>query len=183
MRPHAGFVLMTERYEPSRPLPPYTYIPGRTPHPKSDPLGHSYDAAEPQLSPLDANRLDASPDFGYAVDLFHAGYYWEAHEFWESLWHAVGRRGATASALKGLIRLAAAGVKVREGNAAGIASHLVRAAELLEEACSGGTAMIGRLDLSEVATATRKLDPCGLVAANDDDVAPRAVWRLQLVLK
>ena len=53
--------------------------------------------------------------FRRAIELFNAGYYWEAHEVWEELWHVEGRRGPTAELLKALIKLAAAGVKVREG--------------------------------------------------------------------
>ena len=60
----------------------------------------------------------ASPMFRRGVALFNAGYYWEAHEAWEGLWHAYGRRGPTADVLKALIKLAAAGVKVREGQRA-----------------------------------------------------------------
>jgi hypothetical protein len=49
---------------------------------------------------------------GYA--LFAAGYYWEAHEDWETLWNAVGRQGPMADLLKVLIQIAAAGVKRRQ---------------------------------------------------------------------
>ena len=62
------------------------------------------------------------------VELFNAGYYWEAHEVWEELWHAEGRRGPTADVLKALIKLAAAGVKVREGRENGVRTHCRRAA-------------------------------------------------------
>jgi hypothetical protein len=65
--------------------------------------------------------------------LFNHGFYWEAHEAWESLWHAVGRQGPVAAWLKALIKLAAAGVKAREGNPAGVARHATRALELLAE--------------------------------------------------
>jgi predicted metal-dependent hydrolase len=64
------------------------------------------------------------------MDLFNHGYYWEAHEVWEGLWHACGRRGEAADFLKGLIHLAAAGVKVREGVPRGVNSHATRAAKL-----------------------------------------------------
>ena len=109
-----------------RPLPPYTHIPGVTPHPISDPAGHSY--AEPkllagllereqtELAPLTWVNLPLHPEFEWAARLFNAGYYWEAHEAWESLWHMAGRVGPLADFLKGLIKLAAAGVKLREHN-------------------------------------------------------------------
>jgi predicted metal-dependent hydrolase len=64
------------------------------------------------------------------LDLFNHGYYWEAHEVWESLWHACARRGRSADFLKGLIKLAAAGVKVREGRRRGVVDHARAAAEL-----------------------------------------------------
>ena len=66
----------------------------------------------------------------YGLDLFNHGYYWEAHEVWEQIWHAAGRTGPVGSFIKGLIKLAAAGVKVREGRPGGVRSHARRAAEL-----------------------------------------------------
>ncbi|MCE9547464.1 MAG: DUF309 domain-containing protein [Planctomycetia bacterium] len=69
-------------------------------------------------------------DYLHAIDLWNHGYYWEAHEAWEGLWHAVGRHGLLADFFKGLIKLAAVGVKVRERRPAGGARHARRAAEL-----------------------------------------------------
>ena len=66
--------------------------------------------------------------------LFNAGYYWEAHDAWESLWHAHGRRGVVADVIKALIKLAAAGVKAREGHEHGVRIHAGRAAEFVESA-------------------------------------------------
>src|SRR5438128_10071370 len=48
----------------------------------------------------------------------------------ESLWMACGRKGIVADFLKGLIKLAAAGVKALEGKPEGVKSHSGRAAEL-----------------------------------------------------
>ncbi len=123
-----------------RPLPPYTHIPGVTPHPISDPAGHSY-GLHPSIAvdtaaadaPLIWENLIEHPEFQWAVTLFNAGYYWESHEAWESLWHQAGRTGLLADYLKGLIKLAAAGVKLREHNLAGFERHARRAQELLME--------------------------------------------------
>ena len=208
-----------------RELPPYTHIPGVTPHPLRDPAGHSYreadaseavtsgsirqmaiscplspasdihptggqfagerdgvrgpqlslkpphpgplphsgvhsasspdcggegaetteyrhsanapDTSPPPLTPLTWAELPAYPEFQWAVRLFNAGYYWEAHEAWESLWHAAGRSGAVADFLKGLIKLAAAGVKLREHNLVGVERHARRALELFREVQHG----------------------------------------------
>jgi len=105
-------------------------VPGLFPHPTSDERGHSFGRKEPPPQPLDEATYRDNETYLYAIDLFNHGYYWEAHEEWESLWHAAGRRGATADFLKGLIKLAAAGVKAREGRPAGVRQHAQRADEL-----------------------------------------------------
>ncbi len=93
----------------------------------------------------------------YGVRLFDAGYYWESHEAWEGLWHAAGRRGATAELLKGLIKLAAAGVKVREGQEHGIRTHAARAAESFAASRTlGGVGQLG-LDLDILIQHARSL--------------------------
>lgn len=104
------------RLLPHVPLPPYGYVPGLNPRPEG----------EAEIPPEDR--------FAWGVDLFHNGYYWEAHEAWEGCWHAAGRRGPVADRLKGLIRLAAAGVKVRQRQPDGVASHAAGAAALFRRA-------------------------------------------------
>ena len=66
----------------------------------------------------------------WAIDLFNHGYYWEAHEAWEAIWIALGRRGAQADFIKALIKLTAAGVKLRQRRPRGAVRHARRAAEL-----------------------------------------------------
>ena len=131
-------------------LPPYTYVPGGPwPHPARSPRGHSWGRQQEDAAPIVADQWQASPAYLRGVELFNQGYYWEAHECWESLWHAHGRRGPTAELLQGLIKLAAAGVKVREGRAAGVRLHATKAARLLEKSRSGaGPYQLG-LDLHE----------------------------------
>lgn len=118
------------RYAPEMPMPPYTYVPGRSPHPTSDPGGHSFGKPVMQPELFQPDDWRRSTLYLYAVDLFNHGYYWEAHEAWETLWHASGRTGFVPDFFKGLIKLAAAGVKAREGIAAGVSNHARRAAEL-----------------------------------------------------
>jgi hypothetical protein len=113
-----------------QPLPPYSYVPSATPHPVSDPRGHMHGIPHATVPPLDPAAWRDSASYLDAVDLFNHGYYWEAHESWESLWHAAGRRGPIADWLKALIKLAAAAVKAREGNPAGVVRHAERAATL-----------------------------------------------------
>ena len=121
------------RFAPDQPLPPYSYVPRRFPHPVSDPQGHSFGADPPPAELLDPDRWQICRAYLYGVDLFNHGYYWEAHEAWEGLWLACGRTGPTGWFLKGLIKLAAAGVKARELTPRGMQSHARRAAELFQQ--------------------------------------------------
>jgi hypothetical protein len=120
------------RLAPEFPLPPYAYVTGRFPHPTRDRAGHSHGHAPPAPAPLVPERWRDSREYLFGCDLFNHGYYWEAHETWEGLWQAAGRKGVTADFLKGLIKLAAAGVKAREGRPQGVRRHAKRAIELLE---------------------------------------------------
>src|SRR5438876_1152114 len=85
-----------------------------TPRPLNDPGAHSHGQANdpPAVEPP---RWRESRAYLRGLDLFNAGYFWEAHEVWEGLWKAAGRRGETADFLKGLIQLAVAGLKQRQG--------------------------------------------------------------------
>src|SRR6516165_8641523 len=94
------------RLVPERPLPPYTFVPGRAPHPVSDPAGHSHGAAPPAAAPLDPERWHTDKTYLYGIDLFNAGCFWESHAAWEALWLGCGRHGRVAYFLKGLIQLA-----------------------------------------------------------------------------
>lgn len=114
------------------PFPSYTYVPGKTPHPVRDPDGHSFGANEPHVDEFDADRWQECEAFLFGIDLFNGGFYWESHEQWEAVWHAVGRKGAVADFLKGLIKLSAAGVKMLEQREVGVQRHAARAVELFE---------------------------------------------------
>jgi uncharacterized protein len=123
----------TDRLVPDYPFPAYAYVPGQFPHPVSDPAGHSFGAQSETVDAVDPPDWRQSRPYLIGIDLFNCGYYWEAHETWEGLWHACGRRGITATFLKGLIKLAAAGVKRRERRSPGMTSHPRRAREHFEE--------------------------------------------------
>lgn len=105
-------------------LPPYTYVPGHAPHPVSDPKGHMRHTRLPETWSQHQHLL-------WGKRLFENGFYWEAHEAWEHVWLDLGRTSGEALTTKGLIKLAASGVKCREGNVAGAIRHALRAAELL----------------------------------------------------
>lgn len=161
----------SNRYAPALLLPPYSYVPGHgLPHPVNDPAGHLHAAREtahePPIPPearadlpadpptrrrTIAALLTADPRWLFALDLFNGGFYWEAHEAWEGFWHALGRTSREAEFVQGLIHLAAAAVKIREGKPAGVTSHATRGRELMgqpgpserDDAGSGTGAALG----------------------------------------
>jgi hypothetical protein len=145
------------RLLPDQPLPPYTFVPdGEQPHPVRDPRGHSFRKPVEGATPPSQENWANCRAYLYGLDLFNAGYYWEAHEVWESLWHVAGRSSAVGQFLKGLIKLAAAGVKVRQGVSAGVRSHAQRAAALMQElAQTHGPRFLG-LDLEELMRIARR---------------------------
>jgi hypothetical protein len=101
------------RYAPARPFPPYAYLPGRDPHPTGDPRGHSSASApEPPADYFAPDDWRRNHDYLYGVDLYNAGYLWEAHEAWEGLWHEAKHDRLQAPFLQGLIQCAAAALKV-----------------------------------------------------------------------
>ena len=160
-------------------MPPYSYVPGLAPHPMSDPRGHLFGKVEPAAEELTHSSFAENETYLYAIDLFNHGYYWEAHEEWERLWHVAGRQGATADFLKGLIKLAAAGVKLREGRAAGVEQHAKRGAELLLAASTKGreleSVMFG-LRIAEVREVALRLAASAAAAVEDGKpTAARAI--------
>lgn len=118
------------RLAPDRPLPPYAYLPGRTPHPTRDAEGHSYGVKHDVPEPPEPRAWRACGDYLYGIDLFNHRFYWEAHEAWEGLWVASGRRGLTATYLQALINLAAAGFKAQWGSAPGMRANAETALRL-----------------------------------------------------
>ena len=146
------------RFVPDEPLPPYSYVSGHFPHPTRDPGGHSFGLPMHAAPAVDTNTWRQSHGYLLGCDLFNHGYYWEAHETWEALWKACGQRGPAADLLKGLIKLAAAGVKAREGRPAGVARHAARAAELFTavQSAVGNQPYFG-MSLSDLRNTARRL--------------------------
>lgn len=116
----------TARYWPDAPFPSYAYVPGRTPHPQRDTGGHGVQLDPADIVPVNPAEWRTCAAFCYGVDLFNAGYPWEAHEAWEDLWRGYPDGAIAAAMLAGLIKLAAAGVKARVGNATGVARTLAK---------------------------------------------------------
>jgi len=125
-----------------RPRPPYRYQPGgNEPHPSEHPAGYLHgvaDAAEALLTP---DRWREQGDYLFGIDLFNEGYYWQAHEAWEGLWHQAS--GAQRSFLQALILTAAARLQAEIGRAEGARKLCRRANRRLDEMARGAAAERG----------------------------------------
>ena len=172
-----------QRFLPAVPLPPYTFVPGRNPHPVSDPAGHMHGKTPERPAGPDPERWQECTAYLRGVDLFNYGYYWEAHEAWESLWRACGSKGPTADFLRGLIKLAAAGVKVREGVPRGVASHARRAAAIFRDAarCGGEDARLFGLRVGDLIAYAAAVEAKAPSAIGDHDAGVKAVFPFALV--
>ena len=95
----------------TQPFPFYRFVPGRTPHPRRDHRGHSYGQPEPKPAPFPAALWQTSEDYFYGIDLYNFAYWWESHEVFEGLWHAVGHNTEQGNFFLALIQLAAANLK------------------------------------------------------------------------
>lgn len=100
---------------PQLPLPPYRYLPGKNLHPGE---GHLPDMGDKA--------------YAYGVDLYHAGFFFEAHEAWESLWLLLPKSDFKRTFLLGLIQNAAAQLKLATGQWAPARTLSRRALHYLE---------------------------------------------------
>ena len=126
------------RLLPSAELPAYTFVPGTdTPHPYRDPRGHSHGRRPSKTTkPLEAENWAENRSYLMAIDLFNCGYYWESHEEWERLWRSSGADTTVGRFLKGLVKLSAAGMKVREHSIHGVRRHAASAGEVFADSAA-----------------------------------------------
>ena len=174
MNKHNTSIGRPTRLFPNRPLPPYSYVSRHFPHPTREVGGHSYGCEEPKISIDYESQWQVCDPYRWGIDLFNCGYYWEAHESWEAVWHGAGRRGPIADFCKALIKLAAAGVKAREGRVNGVRQHAKRAKQLLESVAAridGGARFMGLSIPTMIEYAERLVDnPDAVINQNDAPV-------------
>ena len=138
--------------QPDRPLPPYPYTPGTHPHPTRHPDGHSFHHTEPEPVLPDPDAWGVDPDHRHACDLFNNGYYWEAHEAWEHLWHLTEKASPEWHALRGLIQAAAYRLKRAMGHKRAADVLLAKATANLQ-AATRDRPMVLALDCARLARA------------------------------
>lgn len=122
------------RLLPTAELPDYTFIPGADlPHPIRDPKGHSYGRKGRTSKPLTPENWAENRNFLLAIDYFNHGYYWEANDEFDRLLRASEADSPAGRFLKGLVKMAAAGLKVREHSIHGVRRHAASAGEVFAD--------------------------------------------------
>ncbi|MCG3138605.1 MAG: hypothetical protein HJJLKODD_02470 [Phycisphaerae bacterium] len=110
-------------------FPPYTYIPGQSPHPITDPQGHSHrppDTHPPAKCYFFPHQWTRCDDYLYGCDLYNHGYWWEAHEAWEAQWQLCDKSALHGQFLQTLIQVAAAHLQLYLGKLDGVHRTLAR---------------------------------------------------------
>lgn len=118
------------RHGPAEDFPPYRFVPGHSHHPVTHPEGHRYGLGAPAAPPPDT-PWQANAPYGRGFDLYHAGYYWEAHEYWEAVWQS-GLSGPERALCQALILTAAAQLKNLTGRTRGVYLLTTKALKRLE---------------------------------------------------
>jgi hypothetical protein len=94
-----------------RAFPSYRYVPGRSPHPRRDPRGHGFGAAETPPERFAPDDWRSCETFLYGIDLYNFAFFWECHEQLEGLLAEAGRESQSGRLLRGLIQAAASHLK------------------------------------------------------------------------
>jgi hypothetical protein len=122
------------RLLPAADLPRYTHVPSSgTPHPYRDPRGHSFNRKPSTPKQLTEENWAECRSYLVGLDLFNLGFYWEAHDEWDRLWRQSGPDSIVGKFLKGLVKIAAAGIKVREESIHGVRRHAASAGEVFAD--------------------------------------------------
>lgn len=108
---------------PERDFPVYRYVRGLNPHPTRDERGHSYGTQDEAHIFRAGNRWRENEDYLQGIDLYHQSFFWEAHEAWEAQWKLAPDDSAESNLLQALILIAAAQIKITQGNGRGVRTH------------------------------------------------------------
>jgi uncharacterized protein len=96
---------VTTRYCPEQDLPTSSFLPG---------LGQPRpDERENSGGPWTAENWQEIQPWLFGVDLYNAGFFWEAHEAWEAVWKSWPKDSSEGLVVRGCIQAAAALLKIR----------------------------------------------------------------------
>lgn len=155
-RPVEGAPGSPPLFLPDEAFPPYRFVPGHTPHPYKQDGGYLFgqEHAPPPFLPGERWRENRSYLRGF--DFFNRGWWWEAHEEWEALWHVCQDRDPAQHALlQALIQFAAAALNVERGHVSAAGRLLDSSLQHLARGREAGPQLCG-LDLDAVADTARR---------------------------
>lgn len=107
--------------------------------------------SSPDMGVLEVAKAGADA-FAYGADLFNRGFFWEAHEVWEAVWMAAAPNSARRQALRALIQMTNACLKLAMGRRNAFARLAVEVAHI---APGEGLAREG-LDMAALASAFQR---------------------------
>ncbi len=117
---------VSARLCPELPLPTSGFLPGiGMPRPEERDFSGGPWTAE--------NWKDIQP-WKFGIDLYNAGFFWEAHEAWEAVWTSWPKDSPEGLLVRGCIQSAAALVKLRGESLAGVKKLSTRSLETLGQA-------------------------------------------------
>lgn len=93
--------------------------------------------------------------YRYGFDLYHFGYFWEAHEVWEDAWKTLPPEAPERALVQGLIFLTACCLKIYCGNGRGATRHCRMALARLQSLETDGR-MMG-IDVVDLAMRLQRL--------------------------
>jgi predicted metal-dependent hydrolase len=111
-------------------MPRWAYNPGTDRAPDREPLEIVKRLVSLRFEPF-VPADDAA--FQYGLALHDGGFFWEAHEIWEAVWKAAPMNGRDRLAMRVLIQIANAGLKLRQARPRAAARLIQEATGLLGE--------------------------------------------------
>jgi pimeloyl-ACP methyl ester carboxylesterase len=115
------------------PLPAHAHVPGTDSEPDMAPLKRVKQTCPKRV---DDDRWHENVAYRYGWSLFEAGFFWEAHEIWETVWLACAPNSRERLLLRALIQLANARLKRKMKRDKASARLLEEADRLLADAAA-----------------------------------------------
>lgn len=122
------------------PLPIQPHVPGKSERPTASP---AFDAAAAAPAYTVDRMWSENATYLYGIDLYRAGFFWEAHEVWEPVWLRSAGNSRERLLVQGLIQLSNACLKIAMDRPDAAARLLTIAREKISEAALGGATIMG----------------------------------------
>lgn len=139
-------------------LPVAPFVPGQS-SPRARSRSRAYLAARlagAWSEPFDPEGWRENLAWRLGLDLFHAGFFWEAHEAWEPLWRRCPPHTAERALLRGLLQWAASGVQLAAGRMEAARRTAEKTLVTIAALQASGTVVCLGVDVSRLAVCLRR---------------------------